>query len=338
MSWIRGEALNLPIPTQESRGTTVSVVIAGRNRKEKLRRCLLALQRSSIKPREIIYVDTGSEDDTPACIASEFPEVTVVWQRGGNPQLGRNTGASVSTGEWVMFLDDDFVVDQETIASLLATASLSARIGVIGCRTVNQFIKDGEGLRDFGTISPLWLPRFAKGTPGGGVVEVFVIRGTAFVKRQALEQVGGWDETFFIEADEVDFLCRIHMAGWLVACDLNTFVTDLNEERGSPAPVFVPEMSCTRLELGRRNMLIVFLKDFSHLGVLFSLPSVFSWMFIDSIRTRTLGSFRRSVSMVLAQFASIRTWRAKGYGRTGGGFLIELRLYLRLQTAHALPF
>ena len=121
-----------------------------------------------------------------------------------------------------------------------------------------------------------------------------------------------------------------------MVCDLNTFVIDMNEMRGSKLPIVIPEMNCSRLELGRRNMMILLIKNLSAPGVAFSLPLAWAWMLVDAARTRTLHSFGRSVSMVLTQARNLSTLRKQGFRRIGGGFWRELRLYFRLQ--HAQPF
>jgi hypothetical protein len=111
---------------------TISVVIPACNAQGHLPRCLEALQRSGLKPLEIIVADDGSEDAT-AALAAEYGATVLTIERRMGPAYARNRGAEAARGEILMFLDSDVVVRVDTLEkvarSFAADAELDALMG-----------------------------------------------------------------------------------------------------------------------------------------------------------------------------------------------------------------
>jgi GT2 family glycosyltransferase len=87
----------------------LSVVVATRNRAPKLRRCLAALEAQRAEAdAELLVVDDGSTDETPAVLAS-LPEVEAVRRDHGGRGAARNPAVERARAPLVLFLDDDVV-------------------------------------------------------------------------------------------------------------------------------------------------------------------------------------------------------------------------------------
>lgn len=106
----------------------ISVVVATRDRRDRLMRLLAALARQTLAPDrfELIVVDDGSSDGTPAALAdarrgAEFP-ITVVWAEGGGPARARNLGWRRARAPIVAFTDDDCEPQPRWLEELLAAA------------------------------------------------------------------------------------------------------------------------------------------------------------------------------------------------------------------------
>ncbi len=98
----------------------VSVVIATMDREEDLRRCLESLWLQTYLPHEVIIVDDGSLD-AQALKALIPAEVEFQYHRKRPPGLSasRNLGAKVATGDLILFLDDDVVLEPTFIEEIV---------------------------------------------------------------------------------------------------------------------------------------------------------------------------------------------------------------------------
>jgi GT2 family glycosyltransferase len=98
----------------------LSVVIVNYNTRDLLRDCLRSLQAVTI-PLEVIVVDNASSDGSAVMVADEFPDVTLLaqsentWFCGGN-----NIGVVASSGELVLLLNPDTVVQPNALETLVA--------------------------------------------------------------------------------------------------------------------------------------------------------------------------------------------------------------------------
>jgi glycosyltransferase involved in cell wall biosynthesis len=85
---------------------SVSVVIPTYNRAALLARCIRSLKSSAVSELEIVVVDDGSTDETPA-VARSVEGVVYIRQANTGPALARNAGFAASRGRYVVFLDSD---------------------------------------------------------------------------------------------------------------------------------------------------------------------------------------------------------------------------------------
>jgi glycosyltransferase involved in cell wall biosynthesis len=87
---------------------SVSVVVPAYNARGVIDRCLEALLRQTIPPgtAEVIVVDDGSTDDTPARVQA-YPAVRLVTQDHAGPAAARNNGVQQAVGEVILFTDAD---------------------------------------------------------------------------------------------------------------------------------------------------------------------------------------------------------------------------------------
>jgi len=111
---------------------SVAIVIPTRNRHELLKRCLHPLiSYVSAHPEcSILVSDDGNVQETSKVLTGELRNVEVVQGPRKGPAANRNCGASRSTGELLIFLDDDCIPDRNLIAAYQNAALMSLEIGV----------------------------------------------------------------------------------------------------------------------------------------------------------------------------------------------------------------
>ncbi|NGO39741.1 glycosyltransferase [Limisphaera ngatamarikiensis] len=195
-------APRFPLP----RYPRVSVVVAGYNGGRTLPDCLESLQQLRYPDYEVILVDDGSTDDTPA-IAARFPAVRLLrHEQNLGLSAARNTGIAAATGEIVAFTDADCRADEDWLYHLVSALLESEAVGVGG---PNLLPPDDSPLAAAVMASPggpaavLLTDRLAEHIPGCNM---------AFYK-WALESVGGFDPVFRKAGDDVDICWRLLQAG-----------------------------------------------------------------------------------------------------------------------------
>ena len=209
----------------------VSVVVVTWNALPWVERCL-----DSVRGRDVVVVDNGSTDGTVALVRERFPDVRVVEQANRGMGGGNNTGMEVADGRYFFLLNSDAWVTEGSLDRLVAFADGNPEVAVVGPRLLNP---DGSLQRSVRGEPTLWrlateylflrklAPRsrifnafYAGGFAHDTVVEADWLFGAAlFVRRAAVDAVGGFDESFFMFSEEADWLTRFRRAGWTVLFD-----------------------------------------------------------------------------------------------------------------------
>jgi glycosyltransferase involved in cell wall biosynthesis len=188
----------------------VSVVIPTRNRAGLVGRAIRSVLEQTISDLELIVVDDGSTDGTVDVLASfDDPRLSAIRLAGrSGVSRARNAGIARARGAWVAFLDDDdeWLPHKLEVQLARVNARASGKTSGVYCglRFVHtgmreapsgvRHLPEGQLLRD------LLLPDQIVSTSG------FVI------KRRALEEVGGFDESFEAVVDR-DLWLRLARAG-----------------------------------------------------------------------------------------------------------------------------
>src|SRR5438270_5861315 len=98
----------------------VSIIIITRNRAFLLRHCVERVLSQPYPHKEVIVVDSSSNDESEQMVA-RYPEVISVrlhGQRNNMPQA-RNAGIAISSGDILAFIDDDSMIEQDWLAALV---------------------------------------------------------------------------------------------------------------------------------------------------------------------------------------------------------------------------
>jgi GT2 family glycosyltransferase len=206
----------------------VSVVVVTWNAAEHVERCL-----DSVRGHERIVVDNGSTDGTVALVRERFPDAVVIEQENKGMGGGNNAGIRAAEGRYVLLLNSDAWAVGDAVEKLAAFADAHPRAAVVGPRLLNL---DGSLQRSVRGDPTLWrlateyffLRKLGPRTEtfnafyGGGFAHdkprrVESLYGAALlVRREAIDEVGLFDESFFMFSEETDWLYRFRQAGWEV--------------------------------------------------------------------------------------------------------------------------
>jgi len=196
----------------------ISVIIVNYNGRHLLKECLESILNQSYPSIEIILIDNASQDGSIELVAALFPDVKVVTLQTNTGFSGGNLeGLKYATGDYIMLINNDVIVDKDCISNLTASMEKHQDVG-IGAAKILVYGKDsidsaGDG---FSTL----LKGFKRGEgfqSNNYDKEEFVFgacAGAAMYKREMIEQIGFFDDDFFLIYEDVDLSFRAQLFGW----------------------------------------------------------------------------------------------------------------------------
>lgn len=223
----------------------LGIVIVNWNTRDLLRECLKSLEAGDASvQRRIIVVDNASDDGSVAMVRAEFPSIEVIANptNGGFSQannlglkaLGFGGAASDNLPRYALLLNPDTIVPPDGLRNMLDRMDADPRLGIAGPRLVMPDGKlDLACRRSFPTPEvSLWrMTGLSKLFPKSKLfgrynmtyldehleTEVDCVVGAfMMVRREAIQQVGLLDETFWMYGEDIDWAFRIKQAGWKV--------------------------------------------------------------------------------------------------------------------------
>jgi N-acetylglucosaminyl-diphospho-decaprenol L-rhamnosyltransferase len=182
---------------------------------------------------EIVVVDNGSTDGSVELLRAALPEVPVVpTGRNLGYAAAANRGAAATRARVVAVCNCDIRVVPGTAAALLARFDAAPDVGAAGpivrdpdgttypsARSVPR-VHDAVGHAVLGAVRPRnrFTRRYRELDADATVARnVDWVSGAAiWLRRDALDAVGGWDERYFMYVEDVDLCRRLRARGWRV--------------------------------------------------------------------------------------------------------------------------
>jgi GT2 family glycosyltransferase len=212
----------------------LSVVIVSWNVRDLLQACLESLRPAWERTwAEVIVVDNASTDGTLDLVRDHYPAVRLI-ANAANRGFGaaNNQGMAAAGGRYFLLLNPDTVVLPGALEILAGFLDAHPRVGLVAPRLLNP---DGSLQRNafhFPGLMQVALdlfplhPRLTESRLNGryrreprakGPFAIDHPLGAAMmVRREVWEETGGFDEDYFMYAEEVDWCRRIHHAGWTI--------------------------------------------------------------------------------------------------------------------------
>ncbi|MBS1718491.1 MAG: glycosyltransferase family 2 protein [Armatimonadetes bacterium] len=214
----------------------LSVIIVSWNTCNLLRSCLQSLyQHPPETPLEVIVVDNASTDGSAEMVRAEFPQVHLIASdKNFGYARGNNLGFAVASGEWLLTLNPDTEVFEDTLNEAIHVLKNYPQAGALGARQIGLDGWVQSSIRGFpGVLGILGdITGLGKRMPGS-MLDSYRLSsfdyeteqiapqpmGTFILfRREALEAVGDpkapFDEGFPIFFNEVDLLYRLKQRGW----------------------------------------------------------------------------------------------------------------------------
>lgn len=206
----------------------LSVVIVSYNAAPFLELCLHSVVKAITNlEAEIIVVDNLSTDDTCDMVRNQFKEVKLIVN---TTNLGfataNNLGVLEAKGEYVLILNPDTVVAEDTFINCLNFAKETKNLGALGVKLIDgggNYLPESK--RNFPTplvtfykmlgIKSKKRAYYAKHIPKDSIGKVAVLVGAfMFLKRQTYKDVKGFDADYFMYGEDIDLSYKISKAGF----------------------------------------------------------------------------------------------------------------------------
>jgi GT2 family glycosyltransferase len=264
----------------------LSVVIVSYNVRSYLEECLKSVQEAleGIEG-EVFVVDNHSDDDSVEVVRREYPWVNLIvnlenlgFAKANNQAIRR------AQGEYVLLLNPDTVVSQDTFRGVLAFMDEHPKAGSAG---VIMCYEDGSRAPESRRAVPTpWVAArkmlgftkryYLSDLPWDQPCRIEVVSGAfCLLRHQALKSVGLLDEDFFMYGEDIDLSYRLLKGGW--------------ENWYLPYSIIHYKGKSTQksdyryVHVFYQAMLIFFQKHYSHLSFVYSIPVKLAIYFRASI-------------------------------------------------------
>ena len=234
----------------------LSAVVVSYKTRELTLECLrvLTAELRSLQA-EILVVDNASADGSADAVRTAFPEVRLL-ENAHNAGFGaaNNLALRKARGRYLLLLNTDAFPRPEAVRRLVDVLVQNPAAGVVGPRLLHADGSLQQSCFRFPSPAHAWCENLGLTRLGRWFVRLddyrrwdhateravdFVIGACLLLRREVYEQVGGFDERFFMYQEEADWQKRIRDAGWQVLFTPEAEVVHLAGASGKAEPARV---------------------------------------------------------------------------------------------------
>ena len=213
----------------------LSIIIVNYNVRHFLEQALLSVQRAAQSiETEIFVVDNNSTDTSIEMLQTHFPFLKLIQNKINKGfAVANNQAYSFCTGDYILLLNPDTVISEDTFEKCIAKMDSDSRIGGLGVKAVDGsgfFLPESKrgfptpwvafckafGLSTFFPKSKLFNHYYLGFLPTDESNEVEILVGSfMFLRRAAIEKMKVLlDESYFMYGEDIDLSYRILKAGY----------------------------------------------------------------------------------------------------------------------------
>jgi hypothetical protein len=307
---------------------SVSIIIVNWNAGRQLRECLDSIassRRDGWRLEGVVVVDNASVDDSLAGIGeTELPLRVLTNSVNRGFAAACNQGARQCASDYLLFLNPDCVVEPDAIATVVAFMERKENlgVGVAGARLLDaggrtwrcssrrphpsDFLKKASGLDALFPRLRTHLMRewdHEESRPVDHVMGSFY-----FVRRELFEQLGGFDERFFVYLEDLDFSVRAAQAGYTVHYLAEPRVF----HRGGGTS---EQARAERLFYSLRSRQLYAFKHFSRAGALAVALATLMWEPLPRLARAALRGNAAEMRETLQAYTRLWSWLLRGAKR-----------------------
>lgn len=210
----------------------LSISVVNWNTKTLLDQCLSSVYDTTHGMEfEVIVVDNASSDGSVEMVRQKHPHVRLIENTDNRGFAAANNQAyGVSAGRYFLLLNPDTICRPGTLTVLASFLDRNPKAGAVTSLVLNAnleleyswsrfptFLSEALGKLDRRIGPDGWCPRDAEELRLNGRFRADWIGGCCLmIRRDAVEEIGLMDESFFMYCEETDWCFRLHRAGWEV--------------------------------------------------------------------------------------------------------------------------
>lgn len=213
----------------------VSIVIISWKMKELLKVCLDSIYKQTEGINfEIIVIDNDSKDGTSEMIEKNFPDIKLIKNiKNLGVAPARNQGLRAATGKYMLVLDADMELRENSIKKMYDFMEENADVGVVGCKLVDSLGNLQYSCKRYPSLLSLIFRRLEhynfirnsqilkkhvmRDWDHNSVLDVdYVIGACQFFRRNLLNKVGFYDDKIFYGPEDMDYCLRTWNSGYKV--------------------------------------------------------------------------------------------------------------------------
>lgn len=209
----------------------VSIIIVSYNTRKLLQDCLESVFNSTKRINfETIVVDNNSTDGMPDMIRQMYPDVKLLCNKENTGfSFANNQGYKCSTGEYLLFLNSDTLILNNAVEKMILYLRENPQVGILGPKILNSHNQPTRSYMRFMDGKKLFLGskylkyfidvekyriHFQK-YDYGSVQKVPWVSGAALmIRRKVFEEVGLFDEGYFLYFEDMDLCLQVHEHGY----------------------------------------------------------------------------------------------------------------------------
>ena len=206
----------------------ISIIIVNYRSWKRLDACLNSIALQLMDNIEVIVVDNNSNDDHAQAFIEAHPQVKFILQdiNGGFAQAC-NKGAKEAKGGWLLFLNPDTILQANNLRSLLDKVATEPSWKLIGIKQLNDIGRDTHPhglfltwwnvLPSIRSIQQLLNPSKSKQRWSKDAISYpdWISGSFVLIRKIDFEELGGWDERFWMYYEDMDLSKRAADKGWL---------------------------------------------------------------------------------------------------------------------------
>ncbi len=222
------------VATDAGAQPVVSVVIVHYRSPQLLERCLAKIDEAGVDlPHEVLVVDNAPVDEAAARICAEHRAIYIRNERNVGYGRAVNQGLAAARGRYFLILNPDVEIWPGSVETLARYLDEHPAVGICGPKLYSPDGSLQYSARTFYTLWTILLRRTPLGRlfPRAQALREhlmmdwdhqderdvdWMLGGALLARRDAVDDVGGMDERFFLYFEDVDWCSRMHRRGWRV--------------------------------------------------------------------------------------------------------------------------